>query len=132
MYICRLYLAGIPLQIPNLYKKDITEIYKPECCPKNTPSLAPIVRWNHTETWRTGVDEFKDNSNSECTYMIDITSESFHDLNGHRIYKTGDDAIGEGSITVPITTYLVKLKQKEIFLCSSMVFSLAPCLRYIK
>lgn len=76
--------------------------------PRGTPCLASLVTWAHTETWRTGLDEFKDYSNSEQNYHLDRTSETFRDLQGYRISGIMDDAVS--SIVIPVATYLVSYK----------------------
>lgn len=78
---------------------------KHQIVPRGTPCLANLVVWAHTETWRTGLDEFKDYSNSEQNYHLDRTSELFRDLQGFRILGIMDNITS--SIIIPFAAYLV-------------------------
>lgn len=65
---------------------------------RGTKSLTPLVRWEHSGRWRTGLKEFKDYSFTEKYYLITINSEEFRDLVGHQI---------DGKIVMPVAAYLV-------------------------
>lgn len=110
----RLYLAGLNV--------DISPLYPPVSYPvsRGTKSLAPLVRWEHSGHWRTGLEEFKDYSFTEKQYLITMNSEEFRNLVGHQV---------EGKIVMPIAAYLVSpglpgspIKQIDISIVYSCTF----------
>lgn len=92
IFSCRMYLAGIDL--------DPSFIYPPIEYPvsRSTKSLAPLVRWEHGEAWRTGLEEKVNFFVSVRDVNISLSSPEYRDCVGHQL----DD-----KIIMPISTILV-------------------------
>lgn len=100
----KLYITGVDLQLARLYP----EVERPVA--RGTASLAPLVRWEHSGTWRTGLEEFKDYSITEKVYLVTTNSEDFRNLVEHRL---------DGKIVVPVATFLVIIMFNGFFIAFS-------------
>lgn len=90
-YISRLYLTGTDVNLAPLYPPISYPVSR------GTRSLAPLVRWEHSGTWRTGLEEFKDYSFTEKHYLVTMNSEEFRELVGHK---------ADERIVIPLAAYL--------------------------
>lgn len=87
----KMYLAGMDLSILNIYPKLEYPVSK------GTPSLAPLSHWNHTETWRTGLEDKLHSLFSVADMQVTLNSEEFRECVGHQL----DD-----NIILPTSFYL--------------------------
>ncbi|XP_045461517.1 fatty acid synthase-like isoform X2 [Harmonia axyridis] len=88
----KLYLAGLDLNIQNLYPKIEFPVSR------GTPSLSNLAHWEHSETWRTGLED-KINSMLYGVRNIDVSlnTEEFREFVGHQL----DD-----EVILPSSAYL--------------------------
>ncbi|KAK9878926.1 hypothetical protein WA026_003749 [Henosepilachna vigintioctopunctata] len=88
----KLYLAGLDMTIQNLYPKIEFPVSR------GTPSLANLAHWEHSETWRTGLED-KINSLLYGVRNIDVSlnNEEFREFVGHQL----DD-----EVILPSSAYL--------------------------
>lgn len=94
MFIChfRMYLAGMDLSIANIYPRIQYPVGR------GTHSLASLVHWNHTEMWRTGLEDKLHSLFSIIDLQVTLNSEEFRECVGHQL----DD-----DIILPCSFYLV-------------------------
>ncbi|XP_044760998.1 fatty acid synthase-like [Coccinella septempunctata] len=88
----KLYLAGLDLNIQQLYPKIDYPVSR------GTPSLSNLSHWEHSETWRTGLED-KINSLLYGVRNIDVSlnTEEFREFVGHQL----DD-----EVILPSSAYL--------------------------
>lgn len=89
----RVYLAGLDLNVSVLFPPIEYPVSR------GTAGLAELVHWEHSETWRTGLEDKMNNLVSVKDIQVTLNSEEFRDLVGHQL----DDRI-----IIPTSSYLVK------------------------
>lgn len=87
-----MYLAGMDLSIGNLYPRLEYPVGR------GTRSLAPLAHWNHSEVWRTGLEDKLHSLFSITDIQVTLNSEEFRECVGHQL----DD-----NIILPVSFYLV-------------------------
>ncbi|KAJ8980787.1 hypothetical protein NQ317_004788 [Molorchus minor] len=75
----KLYIAGLELQLVNLYPKHEYPVSR------GTPALGDLVHWNHSETWRTGLEDKLHTLFGVRDVLITLNSEEFRDCVGHQL-----------------------------------------------
>ncbi|CAH0563662.1 unnamed protein product [Brassicogethes aeneus] len=75
----KLYLAGLDFQISELYPKIEFPVSK------GTANLAELVHWNHSEAWRTGLEDKLQNLFGVRDIQVTLNSEEFRDCVGHQL-----------------------------------------------
>ncbi|EEZ97866.2 fatty acid synthase [Tribolium castaneum] len=87
----KLYLAGLDM--------DISKLFPPVEYPvsRGTPCLANLSHWEHSEVWRTGLEEKLKSLFGVRDYQVTLNSEEFRECVGHQL----DD-----KIILPCTSYL--------------------------
>lgn len=74
-----MYLAGIELSVSNLYPDYGYPVGR------GTPSLGDLVHWNHTDTWRTGLESKQmHNRFGFKSIQVTLNSEEFRDSVGNQ------------------------------------------------
>lgn len=93
VFLCRIYLAGVDV--------DPSYIYPPIEYPvsRSTKSLAPLVRWEHGEAWRIGIEDKMNYFVSVREVYVSLTSPEYRECVGHQL---------EDKILLPISSILVK------------------------
>ncbi|KAL3278583.1 hypothetical protein HHI36_016128 [Cryptolaemus montrouzieri] len=88
----KLYLAGLDMNIQNLYPKIEYPVSR------GTPSLSNLTHWEHSETWRTGLED-KINSLLYGVRNIDVSlnNEEFREFTGHQL---------DNEVILPSSAYL--------------------------
>lgn len=97
----RMYLAGMDLSIGNIYPRIEYPVGR------GTPSIAPLAHWNHSESWRTGLEDKLHSLFSIIDMQVTLNSEEFRECVGHQL----DD-----NIILPSSFYLVNI----FLLCYSL------------
>ncbi|XP_066149955.1 fatty acid synthase-like isoform X1 [Euwallacea fornicatus] len=87
----KMYLAGTDISIANIYPKLEYPVGR------GTRSLAPLVHWNHSEAWRTGLEEKLHSLFSITDMQVSLNSEEFREYVGHQL----DD-----NVVLPVSFYL--------------------------
>lgn len=103
----RLYLAGLDLNIANLYSPIEYPVSR------GTYGLADLVHWEHSETWRTGLEDKLNYLVSVKDIQVTLNSEEFRDCVGHSL---------DERIILPVSSYLVKTNVLYLLCCSIMRF----------
>lgn len=92
--IYRLYLAGLDLNLPAIFPPIEYPVSR------GTPTLADLVHWEHSESWRTGLEDKMNYLVSVKDIQVTLNSEEFRDCVGHQL----DDRI-----VLPVSSYLVRI-----------------------
>ncbi|RZB84952.1 fatty acid synthase, partial [Asbolus verrucosus] len=87
----KLYLAGLNMDVSNLFPKIEYPVGRGTAC------LANLVHWEHSETWRTGLEEKLKSLFGVRDFHVTLNSEEFRECVGHQL----DD-----KIVLPCTSYL--------------------------
>lgn len=90
----KLYLAGLNIDISKLYPAIEYPVSR------GTPSLAELAKWEHGETWRTGLEEKLKSLFGVRDFQVTLNSEEFRDCIGHQL----DD-----KIILSCSSYLVSI-----------------------
>jgi fatty acid synthase len=88
----KLYLAGLNMNITNLLPKLEYPVSR------GTECLADLAKWEHSEVWRTGLEEKLKSLFGIRDFQVTLNSEEFRECVGHQI---GD------KIILPCSAYLV-------------------------
>lgn len=96
----KLYLAGLNM--------DVSKLFPPVEYPvsRGTACLANLAHWEHSETWRTGLEEKLRSLFGIRDFQVTLNSEEFRDCVGHQL----DD-----KIILPCSSYLVIFRKKKVF-----------------
>lgn len=89
--IGKMYLSGIDLNLGNIFPTVEYPVSRGTAC------AAPLIRWEHGETWRTGLEDKLNYLVSVKDVPISIASEQFRYCVGHQL----DDRI-----ILPVSSYL--------------------------
>lgn len=92
LYLSRLYLAGLDLNLPALFPPVEYPVSR------GTPALADLVHWEHSETWRTGLEDKLNYLVSVKDIQVTLNSEEYRDSVGHQL---------DERIILPVSSYLV-------------------------
>ncbi|CAG9765257.1 unnamed protein product [Ceutorhynchus assimilis] len=87
----RMYLAGMDISIAHIYPRLEYPVGR------GTPSTAPLAHWNHSESWRTGLEDKLHSLFSIIDMQVTLNSEEFRECVGHQL----DD-----NIILPSSFYL--------------------------
>lgn len=87
-----MYLTGLDLNIANLYPPIEYPVSR------GTYGLADLVHWEHSETWRTGLEDKLNYLVSVKDIQVTLNSEEFRDCIGHSI---------DERLILPVSSYLV-------------------------
>uniref|UniRef100_A0AAR5P2C7 Malonyl-CoA:ACP transacylase (MAT) domain-containing protein n=1 Tax=Dendroctonus ponderosae TaxID=77166 RepID=A0AAR5P2C7_DENPD len=104
----KMYLAGMDLSIANIYPRVQYPVGR------GTHSLASLVHWNHTEMWRTGLEDKLHSLFSIIDLQVTLNSEEFRECVGHQL---DDDIILPCSFYLNIAYQMVaniSTERKEI------------------
>lgn len=101
----RLYLAGLDLNLPAIFPHVEYPVSR------GTPALADLVHWEHSETWRTGLEDKLNYLVSVKDIQVTLNSEEYRDSVGHQL---------DERIILPVSSYLVCM----LFLFSFMLYNL--------
>lgn len=88
----RMYLAGLDLTLSNLYPKCEYPVSR------GTAHLGDLVHWNHSETWRTGLEDKLHALIGVKDLTISLNSEEFREYIGHKL---------NDNVVMPASFYLV-------------------------
>lgn len=89
-----MYLAGLELNPAPIFPKVELPVSR------GTATLGPIVRWEHGETWKIGIEHKANFLVSIREIQININNEEFRDSVGHQL---------NDRVILPITTLLVNI-----------------------
>ncbi|XP_060524806.1 fatty acid synthase-like [Cylas formicarius] len=78
----KMYLSGLDLNVSNIYPKIEYPVGR------GTPSLAPFSHWNHSELWRTGLEDKLHSLLSVIDLQVTLNSEEFRECVGHQLDDT--------------------------------------------
>ncbi|XP_016956349.1 fatty acid synthase isoform X1 [Drosophila biarmipes] len=88
----KIYQNGVLLPVANLYEKIQFPVSR------STPSISPLIRWDHSEDWFvTKYENMKTKSSGERVFPVNLASDNEEFMSGHII---------DGKILVPATCYL--------------------------
>ncbi|XP_066247499.1 fatty acid synthase-like [Euwallacea similis] len=87
----KMYLAGTDISLTNLYPKLEYPVGR------GTRSLAPLAHWNHTEVWKSGLEDKLHSLFSISDIHMTLNSEEFREYVGHQL----DD-----NVVLPASFYL--------------------------
>lgn len=90
--IFRMYLAGLDLTVSNLYPKCEYPVSR------GTAHLGDLVHWNHSETWRTGLEDKLHALIGVRDLTVSLNSEEFRECVGHKL---------NDNIVMPTSAFLV-------------------------
>lgn len=76
-YIFSLFTYGICMQIDHIYPSVEYPVSR------NTPMIAPLIRYDHGQNWSVPNLSTSKNSSFERTVTIDISQEQYQYLSGH-------------------------------------------------
>ena len=65
---------------------------------RGTASLAPLVHWEHSESWHTGIGVIKNYQPGELEMQVTLNRKEFRDLNDYKL---------DQKIIFPPAAYLV-------------------------
>ncbi|CAG9823792.1 unnamed protein product [Phaedon cochleariae] len=91
----KLYLAGMDMQISNIYPKIEYPVSR------NTPGLGDLVHWNHADIWTKGEDTSKSGYGIKDE-LISLNNEEFREFVGNHL---------NDNVVLPISYYLESLFQ---------------------
>ncbi|XP_018570431.1 fatty acid synthase-like [Anoplophora glabripennis] len=75
----KMYLAGLDLNVSNLYPKCEYPVSR------GTAHLGDLVHWNHSETWRTGLEDKLHALIGVRDLTVSLNSEEFRECVGHKL-----------------------------------------------
>ncbi|KAJ8922067.1 hypothetical protein NQ315_008708 [Exocentrus adspersus] len=87
----KMYLAGMDLTLSNIYPKHEYPVSR------GTAHLGDLVHWNHTETWKTGVEDRLQGLIGVRDLTVTLSSEEFRECVGHKL---------NGNVVMPMSVYL--------------------------
>ena len=90
----KLYLAGLNMEVSKLFPTVEYPVSRGTAC------LANLAHWEHSETWRTGLEEKLKSLFGVRDYQVTLNSEEFRECVGHQI---------DEKIILPCTSYLVTM-----------------------
>lgn len=103
-----MYAAGIDLNPAPIFEKVEFPVSV------GTKSLAPIVRWEHGESWRTGLEDKFTHFASVRDLQISLNDPEYRDCINHQLYDR---------VVMPISSILVCISQVLNNFLRVMLFS---------
>lgn len=88
-----MYLAGIDLDPSAIFPSIEFPVSR------GTKSLAPLVKWEHGENWRTGLEDKMNYFVSVRDIQVSLNNPEFRECVGHQL---------DEKITLPISSMLVR------------------------
>lgn len=89
-----MFLTGIDINLSAIYPAVNFPVSR------STVGLAPLAQWEHSEQWRTGVENKINFHISVKDTQVTVSSEEFKIYSGHGLHD---------SIVFPVSAYLVSL-----------------------